>query len=65
MGDYQHLQQPRIANQIRTLLFAAVRSAVLWRQLGGSRLKVFLKRRQLQNTAAYWLKSAKQDQLDG
>jgi high frequency lysogenization protein len=65
MGDYQHLQQPRIANQIRTLLFAAVRSAVLWRQLGGSRLKVFLKRRQLHNTAAYWLKSAKQDQLDG
>ena len=44
MGEYQFLQQTRIANQIRTLLFAGVRSAVLWRQLGGNRLKAIYQR---------------------
>ncbi|MFT7491133.1 MAG: high frequency lysogenization protein [Pseudohongiellaceae bacterium] len=43
-GEYQFLQQTRIANQIRTLLFAGVRSAVLWRQLGGNRLKAIYQR---------------------
>lgn len=45
MGEYQYLQQPRIGNQVRTLLFAGIRSAVLWRQLGGSRLKIIMNRR--------------------
>lgn len=63
MGEYQYLQQPRIANQIRTLLFAGIRSAVLWRQLGGSRLNVIFKRRQLLNVADRLLEEAKKDQL--
>jgi len=44
MGEYQFLQQTRIANQIRILLFAGVRSAVLWRQFGGNRLKAIYHR---------------------
>lgn len=46
-GDYNYLQQQRIANQIRTLLLAAVRSAILWRQLGGSRWQLLLQRKAL------------------
>lgn len=36
-GEYSYLQQQRIANQIRVLLFGAIRAATLWRQIGGSR----------------------------
>lgn len=46
-GDYNYLQQQRIANQIRTLLLAAVRSAMLWRQLGGRRWHFVLNRKQI------------------
>ncbi len=51
MGEYQYLQQTRIANQIRTLLFAGVRSAVLWRQFGGNRLKAIYQRTSILATA--------------
>jgi len=37
-GDYNYLQQKRIANQIRVLLFSGIRSAILWKQMGGSTL---------------------------
>lgn len=63
LGEYQYLQQARIANQIRTLLFAGIRAAVLWRQLGGSRLKIIFKRRQLLNMVSDLLEQAKKDQL--
>ena len=36
-GNPIYLQQPGVAERIRCLLFAAVRSAFLWRQLGGKR----------------------------
>lgn len=45
MGDYNYLQQPRIASQIRALLLAAIRSAMLWRQLGGTRWQLLLQRK--------------------
>lgn len=45
MGDYNYLQQARIASQIRALLLAAIRSAMLWRQLGGNRWQLLLKRK--------------------
>lgn len=45
MGDYNYLQQARIANQIRALLLAAIRSATLWRQVGGSRWQLLLQRK--------------------
>lgn len=43
-GMPQHLQQPDIANKIRCLLFAAIRAAILWHQLGGRRVQFILQR---------------------
>lgn len=47
MGDYNYLQQTRIASQIRALLLAAIRSAMLWRQVGGNRWQLLLQRKAL------------------
>jgi high frequency lysogenization protein len=47
MGDYNYLQQTRIASQIRALLLSAIRSAMLWRQLGGNRWQFLLQRKAL------------------
>ncbi|MDO3388759.1 high frequency lysogenization protein HflD [Gilvimarinus sp. SDUM040013] len=46
-GDPSYLQQQRVANQVRALLLAAIRSAMLWRQVGGSRLQILLHRKKL------------------
>lgn len=43
-GEYNYLQQPRLASQIRVLLLAAIRSITLWRQVGGSRWQLLLYR---------------------
>ena len=37
-GSSGFLQQPAVASRIRCLLFAAIRSAFLWQQLGGKRI---------------------------
>lgn len=58
VGDYNYLQQQRIANQIRCLLFAGIRSATLWRQLGGNRLQLLLSRRKLSQEADRLLRQA-------
>lgn len=47
LGDFNFLQQQRIANQIRAMLFAGVRAATLWRQLGGRRLHLLFQRKKL------------------
>lgn len=62
-GDYNYLQQARIGNQIRVLLFAGIRSAMLWRQLGGNRLQVILKRKAIIESADELLKQAKEQLL--
>ncbi|MEH6583710.1 MAG: high frequency lysogenization protein HflD [Halioglobus sp.] len=46
-GSAQQLQDTKNADIIRTLLLAGVRSAFLWRQLGGRRWKLLLQRKQL------------------
>lgn len=46
-GDPRHLAQEETANKVRAIFLAGVRSAILWRQLGGSRLDFFLKKRAL------------------
>ena len=46
-GSAQHLQNPQNADLIRALLLAGIRSAFLWRQLGGRRWKLLLQRKQL------------------
>lgn len=51
-GTGMHLNDTRIANQIRALLLAAIRSVVLWRQCGGSRLRLILQRNRLMRAAS-------------
>lgn len=46
-GSMQQLQNPANADLIRALLLAGIRSAFLWRQLGGRRWKLLLQRRKL------------------
>lgn len=46
-GNPLHLSQPPVVAQIRALLLAAVRAAVLWRQCGGSYWDLLLRRRAL------------------
>jgi high frequency lysogenization protein len=46
-GRPQHLQIERSVNWIRTLLFAGLRSAVLWRQLGGGRFSLMFGRKKM------------------
>lgn len=45
-GDPQHLQQPAIVEKVRSSLLAAMRSAVLLRQLGGRQWQLLLFRKQ-------------------
>lgn len=44
-GDPTWLKQDRVAAQIRTLLLAGMRAAILWRHLGGSLWSLWLRRR--------------------
>ena len=46
-GDMRHLQQTDNAAKIRALLFAGIRSARLWRQLGGHRWQMVFSRRKM------------------
>ncbi len=62
-GDTHHLQQNRIASQIRALLLAAIRSAMLWRQLGGHRWHLLIYRQRLTQATADLVKQAKTDWL--
>lgn len=62
VGEYQYLQQTRVANQVRVLLLCAIRAAMLWRQLGGTRWHFLLQRRRLIEAAELLLAQAKQAQ---
>ena len=46
-GEPNFLTNPHNVNKIRALLLAAVRSAVLWRQCGGSRWQLFFQRQSI------------------
>lgn len=50
-GDPRYLEDPGTANRVRALLLAGMRSVVLWRQCGGSRLKLILGRNRLMRAA--------------
>ena len=41
-GNPQQLQRDSVANQVRAILLSGVRSAMLWRQLGGSRIQLLI-----------------------
>ncbi|MES9845899.1 MAG: high frequency lysogenization protein HflD [Candidatus Sedimenticola sp. PURPLELP] len=46
-GDPMHLQNPENVNKIRSLLLAGIRSAMLWRQCGGSRMGMLFTRKSM------------------
>ena len=46
-GDLRHLQIKANAEKIRAILLAGIRSAILWRQTGGSRWQLLLNRKKL------------------
>ena len=50
-GEPNFLNNPDNANKIRTLLLSAIRSAVLWQQLGGNRWQLLFKRKKIVATA--------------
>jgi high frequency lysogenization protein len=50
-GKPLFLQNPDTQNRIRALLLAGIRSAVLWRQLGGSRLQLLFSRKRIVSDA--------------
>lgn len=51
-GNPQYLGQASVVAEVRSLLLAAVRSAVLWRQLGGGYVDLLLRRRALLEAVA-------------
>ena len=55
-GDQSYLARPDIASKVRALLLAGVRSALLWRQCGGSRWKFIFYRKKIQTELQYLLK---------
>jgi len=54
-GNPHYLGQAGVVAEIRAILLSALRSAVLWRQLGGSVWDVFLRKRALQESIEGWL----------
>lgn len=56
-GAPVHLNNPENANRIRALLLAGIRAAILWRQSGGSRLTLLLRRNSLLREARRLLAS--------
>lgn len=57
-GEQGHLNVEENARKIRALLLAGMRSAVLWRQSGGSRLALLFRRRAYLNEAQRLLNQA-------
>ena len=55
-GNPQHLSLEANQKRVRALLLAGIRSAVLWRQLGGKRRDILFFRKKLLNTTKNVLK---------
>lgn len=55
-GEHSFLSQQANANKIRALLLSGIRAAVLWRQCGGSRLRLLFGRKGYLETAENILK---------
>lgn len=51
IGSAQHLENPKNADIVRSLLLAGIRSAFLWRQLGGRRWKLAFQRQSMLRSA--------------
>lgn len=51
-GDHGYLNNPTIAAKVRAALFAGIRSAFLWHQLGGNRWQLLFHRGKITHEAA-------------
>ena len=60
-GKPEYLNTPANANRIRALLLAGMRSAVLWRQLGGNRLRLLWTRKHIVRCAQGLLEAGEPD----
>jgi len=47
-GEQRYLSSPDVANKIRACLLAGIRSAILWKQCGGTRWKFLFYRKKIQ-----------------
>lgn len=50
-GEQEHLQDPDVPPQIRAMLLAALRSAVLWQQKGGGKFRMMWEQTRMKNAA--------------
>jgi high frequency lysogenization protein len=50
-GEQEHLQQDGVPEKVRTMLLAAVRSAVLWQQKGGGKFRLVWERTRMRQAA--------------
>lgn len=55
-GEHIYISNPNLANKIRAALLSAIRSAVLWRQCGGTRWQLLFQRRAIVEEAKNLLK---------
>ena len=60
-GNPLYLQNPENQDRVRSLLLAGIRSAMLWRQIGGSRRQMLLGRRKLLDAARAYLTGSAND----
>ena len=51
LGSPDYLRQELVQNKIRAVLLAGIRSAVLWKQMGGTKWQILFFRRKLLATA--------------
>lgn len=63
-GEQVYLNQTSMLHRIRALLFAGIRSAVLWRQMGGGRWQLLIARNRIIQTAKAYLETIKQMELE-
>lgn len=63
-GSHGYLSQPSIANRIRAVLLAGIRSAFLWKQVGGSRWQLLFKRGSYLRAADHCLASIRAEDRD-
>ncbi len=59
-GEHGHLSNPLIAAKVRAVLFAGIRSAFLWRQLGGNRWQLLFSRRKIASEAKQILENLRE-----
>ena len=52
-GNAEHLQDTRVANKIRALLLAGIRSALLWHQLGGRRWHLLIYKKRIRDGVSH------------